>query len=230
VSRSRPAPIGFAHRGASAHARENTLEAFALALRLGASGLESDVWISADGFAVLDHDGLFGGRPIRELPRAALPPHVPSLADLYRECGSAFELSLDVKDPDAAPEVVRVARAARAVSRLWLCHPRFQVVAPWRALSDEVRLVDSTVARRIREGVAARAAWLAAARIDALNMPQHDWSAEHVGAVQRAGLRAFAWDLQEPEALGRLLALGIDAVYSDHTDRMMAAIAAAPRG
>ena len=35
---------------------ENTIEAFELALRLGASGLESDVWITADGVAVLDAD------------------------------------------------------------------------------------------------------------------------------------------------------------------------------
>ena len=35
--------IGFAHRGARAQAPENTLEAFSLALELGATGLESDV-------------------------------------------------------------------------------------------------------------------------------------------------------------------------------------------
>jgi glycerophosphoryl diester phosphodiesterase len=155
---------------------------------------------------------------------------VPTLADLYRECGSAYELSLDVKDPDAAAEVVRVARAAGAAARLWLCHPRYQVVAPWRALSGEVRLVDSTLVSRIAEGVPARVARLAAVRVDALNMPHHDWSAELVSAVQAGGLRAFAWDLQEPQALARLVTMGIDGVYSDHTDRMMAAIAAVPRG
>jgi len=35
--------IAFAHRGARAYARENTLDAFQLGLRLGATGLESDV-------------------------------------------------------------------------------------------------------------------------------------------------------------------------------------------
>src|SRR6185436_7833703 len=49
-------PIGFAHRGARAHAPENTLDAFALALRLGATGLETDLWLTADGIPVLDHD------------------------------------------------------------------------------------------------------------------------------------------------------------------------------
>src|SRR3954467_15942769 len=95
-------PIAFAHRGARAHAPENRLEAFALARRLGATGLESDVWCTADGVAVLDHDGVVGSRlrrrPIGETPRAALPSHIPTLADLYVECGTDFELSLDVKD------------------------------------------------------------------------------------------------------------------------------------
>ena len=51
-------PIAFAHRGARAYAPENTIEAFQLALRLGATGLESDVWVTSDGIAVLDHDGV----------------------------------------------------------------------------------------------------------------------------------------------------------------------------
>ncbi|MFP6627781.1 MAG: glycerophosphodiester phosphodiesterase, partial [Myxococcota bacterium] len=72
-------PIGFAHRGARAHAPENTLEAFALALEMGAGGLESDVWLSADGVAVLDHDGDVRGVPIPSLARSELPAEIPSL-------------------------------------------------------------------------------------------------------------------------------------------------------
>src|SRR4051812_49965538 len=92
-------PIGFAHRGARAHAPENTLESFRTALAMGATGLESDVWLSADGVAVLDHDGVVKGtvrrRPISGVDRSRLPAHVPTLADLYAECGTDFELSLD---------------------------------------------------------------------------------------------------------------------------------------
>ena len=46
---SRPEPILFAHRGASGYRPENTLAAFALALEQGATGIESDTWLSADG-------------------------------------------------------------------------------------------------------------------------------------------------------------------------------------
>src|ERR1700733_5860983 len=119
-------PLGFAHRGARAHAPENTLDAFRLALRLGASGLESDVWLTTDGVAVLDHDGVvrqgLRRRPIAELRRDQLPAHIPALADLYEACGSAFHLSLDVKDVAAAARVVAIAGDVGdgAVGRLWL--------------------------------------------------------------------------------------------------------------
>ena len=51
-----PRPLVFAHRGASAHAPENTLAAFELALEQGAHGIELDVKLSADGEAVVIHD------------------------------------------------------------------------------------------------------------------------------------------------------------------------------
>jgi glycerophosphoryl diester phosphodiesterase len=49
-------PLILAHRGASAEAPENTIEAFDLALRQGADGIELDVRISSDGVPVVIHD------------------------------------------------------------------------------------------------------------------------------------------------------------------------------
>src|SRR5215204_4501911 len=53
---SLPQPVIFAHRGASAHAPENTLAAFELALAQGADGIELDAKLSADGHVVVIHD------------------------------------------------------------------------------------------------------------------------------------------------------------------------------
>ena len=53
---SLPQPIIFAHRGASAHAPENTLAAFELAVAQSADAIELDVKLSADGQAVVLHD------------------------------------------------------------------------------------------------------------------------------------------------------------------------------
>ena len=53
---SLPRPVIFAHRGASAHAPENTLAAFEMALAKNADGIELDVKLSADGHVVVFHD------------------------------------------------------------------------------------------------------------------------------------------------------------------------------
>jgi glycerophosphoryl diester phosphodiesterase len=232
-------PIAFAHRGASAHAPENTLEAFTLALRLGATGLESDVWLTADGHPVLDHDGTVGRRPrrrpIARLRRDELPAAVPSLEDLYATCGTGYELSLDIKDPAAAGPVVTVARAAggQAVERLWLCSPGLcspadeELLADWRRRADGVRLVESTRLRRMREGPERRAATLARLGIDAVNLHESDWTGGLVTLFHRFDVLAFGWDAQLPRVLDELLAAGIDGVYSDHVDRMSDAVARA---
>jgi glycerophosphoryl diester phosphodiesterase len=221
-------PIAFAHRGASAHAPENTLEAFRLALKLGATGLESDVWLTADGVPVLDHDGIVWKgprrRPIAALERAELPEWIPSLAELYADCGTGYELSLDVKNPDAAEPVLVAALAAGAVERLWLCHPDWVQVAEWRALSPTVRLVDSTRIRKVKEGAERRAASLAEAGIDAINMHYTDWSGGLTTLFHRFERLAFAWDAQFERILVSMLRIGVDAVYSNHVDRMVEAV------
>ena len=229
-------PIAFAHRGARAHAPENTLEAFRLALRLGATGLASDVWLTSDGVAVLDHDGRVGSRwrrrPVASLSRSALSESVPRLEDLYAECGTDFELSLDVRDPQAADVVVAVARAAGAdaVERLWLCHPEWERLVGWREQWPTVRLVDSTRLRLMRQGPERRAAQLAAAGIDAVNLHQSDWTGGLTTLFHRFGRLAFAWDAQHERVLRGLVALGIDGVYSDHVDRMVEAVGAPGAG
>ena len=162
-------PIAFAHRGARAHARENTLEAFALALRLGATGLESDVWLTADGVPVLDHDGVVRlGRRKRSVARrcaaTSCPTHIPTLAELLAALRQRLPpLARPQGRRDAGPAVIDVVRerGAGAAPRLWLCAPRRRACWPRCApLDDDVRLVNSTRLARIKEGPERRAATL----------------------------------------------------------------------
>ena len=49
-------PLSIGHRGASAHASENTLEAFRIAAELGADMWELDARVSRDGIVLVSHD------------------------------------------------------------------------------------------------------------------------------------------------------------------------------
>jgi len=226
-------PIGFAHRGARAERRDNTLGSFARALELGATGLESDAWLAADGQVVLDHDGVTGRlgrrRAISSQARADLPRHIPSLGDLYATCGTGFELSLDVKDPAAIHSILDSAGAVGAVERLWLCHHDLGLLSQWRAPAGEARLVQSTRLERLPDGIETRSRTLREAGIDALNLHRCDWTAQRVATVHSSGLGAFGWDAQTSAEIGRLLAWGVDGLYSDHVERLMSAIARLPR-
>ncbi|MCY3578628.1 MAG: glycerophosphodiester phosphodiesterase [bacterium] len=237
ISPLRLPPIGFAHRGARALEQENTLAAFNRALEMGATGLESDVWVTSDNQAVLDHDGLIRSRrwqrkrPIHECRRDELPDHIPTLAELYRECGSDFELSLDLKDPHAAHSVIESVDAAAAHAgvplrqRLWLCHPDVDTLVEMRNLWPDVRLCNSTRLSRMNGGPERRAAILAEAAIDSVNLHQTDWTGGLVTLFHRFGVLCFGWDAQQPRVLRELLDMGIDAVYCDHVDRIRDALA-----
>lgn len=230
-----PAPIGFAHRGASAECRDNTLASFSRARQLGAQALESDIWLTGDGVVVMDHDGLvrrgLRREPIGGLRQAELPTHIPTLAALYQELGSDFDLSLDVKGTD--PErvmgcgnaAIEVAAAHGAAARMWLCTADDRQEARWARSGTGVRSVDSTRLARIEASFGSYLEHKAALGVAAINLHRSDWDPARVEAAHRAGLAAWAWDCQSQTHLAAALDLGVDAVFSDHVGRMLKAIA-----
>ena len=218
-------PILFAHRGGRAHAPENTLAAFRLAVRLGATGLESDVWCTLDGTPVLHHDGRVGRRPrrrlISSLDAAELPDDLPTLADLLTEIDTDLPVSLDVKDPVAAAPTIRLTAEFGGTARPWLCHPDHALLASWRDLDSRVRLVHSSSVNRIVTSLERHAVDLAASGVDGINLPESDWSTGLVALFRRFGLACFGWDAQHRRQIDRLVSLELDAIYGDHVDRLV---------
>jgi glycerophosphoryl diester phosphodiesterase len=116
-------PRLFAHRGASGHRPENTLEAFSLAMEMGVRYLELDVRMSRDGHVVVIHDDTLerttdGRGSVREhslaelkkldagfcfLPQGATDPpfrgrgiRIPALEEVLQEFPQAM-LNIEVK-------------------------------------------------------------------------------------------------------------------------------------
>jgi len=228
-------PITFAHRGARAHQPENTLAAFRHALEAGVAGLETDAWTASDGEVVLVHDPVVKVRRagvvaqrlrVATTPSGTLARHdVPSLIDLYRELGAGYELSIDLKDRAVGPLVIDAARAQGDLARLWLCSPSRRVLRELRAVASEVRLVHSTTRRRIPDSLERHAADLAAHGIDAINLHHSEWTRGLVELFHRFDVKAFAWDTQEVRHIRAMLDAGVDALYCDHVDRLVATVA-----
>jgi glycerophosphoryl diester phosphodiesterase len=226
----REIPIGFAHRGARAHAPENTPEAFDLAVKLGATGIESDVWITADEQLVLNHDGHVGLRrkQIRTLRRDALPETVITLPELFDRIPSTLDISIDVKDDAAMEPLLSWSSTLEPLdrNRLYLCHHDWQRLAEWRSLDPHVRLVDSTSLKAMELGPELRAHQLAEAGIDAVNLRHTEWTGGTATLFHRFDRLCFGWDAQHERILRDLLRMGLDGVYSDHVDVMMDAMVA----
>ncbi len=218
----------FAHRGASAHAAENTRESFQLALKLGATGLETDCWVTKDDQVVLDHDGVVKGgilsklRPkkISEIASSELPNSIPSYDQLLRLSPDDASISIDVCDTRAMPLIAASTSDKDNPGRIFICHPDIRVLESWKVLYPEFRYVNSIRLSKIVEGPERRCADLAKFKIDVLNMHHTDWNGGLVSLAHRFNIGAFSWDLQHDEQLQTAFLMGVDAVYSDWPDRM----------
>jgi glycerophosphoryl diester phosphodiesterase len=220
---TRGQPIGFAHRGGAGHGPDNQLETFAAALRLGARGLETDAWVTADGVVVLDHDGVLREarrrrQPIAQVRRDQLPAHVPTLDALYERCGTDMDVAIDVSSAAIAAAVAEVAARHGASSRLWLVSPHSErlanIDAPNRAVT-----VRGTTMRGPRRSLAFRG--IHDAGMDAVNARWPWWTPRFVAEVHDLGMRAFGYDCQRATSLRRALDMGLDGVFSDHVETML---------
>ena len=90
-------PLLLGHRGARAcrHIPENTLASFELCLQQGCDGFEFDVRRSADGQAVVCHDGAVGGTEIKKTASKSLA--LPILEDVLREFADRAFLDIELK-------------------------------------------------------------------------------------------------------------------------------------
>jgi glycerophosphoryl diester phosphodiesterase len=211
-------PIGFAHRGARAHAPENTLEAFALALRLGATGLESDVWLTADGVPCSTTTASSAGlrrRPIRHgRPRRPARPH-PDPRRAVRHPRDRLRALPRREGPGRRCPTVEVALAAdpTMASRLWLCDDDHDRWCRWREVAPRPpgRLHPPLPLKEGPERLAAQLRERASMRV---NLHHSDWTGGLAPCSTASAACTFGWDAQFDRMLDGLLRMGIDGVYS----------------
>ena len=189
-------PAILAHRGASARAPENTLEAFRLAVEEGAGGLELDVHATRDGEIVVIHDatvnrttdgsGAVAGMTLEELrrldagyrfspdggrtfPYRGRGTRIPTLAEVYAQFPDV-RVNADIKETRAGTEevVLRVIRRAAAEVRTLVASNHHAVVRRFRRASGG----------RIRTAASRReiAAFylMSCSRLEALGRPAYD--------------------------------------------------------
>ena len=155
-------PVNLAHRGASATAPENTIEAFRLAAESGSGGLELDVHLSSDGRIIVIHDDTVdrttdGTGLVREMtleqirsldagynfspdggstyPYSGREIRVPELREIFEEFpGVAVNIEIKENQPGAEKLVLQTIRDAGAQDRTLVASQKHPVIRRFRRI------------------------------------------------------------------------------------------------
>ena len=227
-----------AHRGASAYAPENSLEAFVKAAEMGSDLVEIDIRLTADGVAVVTHDETllrtFGVNAtvaqvtleaLRGLTPEGMSP-VPTFDEVAAICADLeMGLYLDIKEVDAAAMArifetlnhhglmrYSIAGSFRPdfVAEIKAAEPRLQT----SILFNSVNVDPVAIARAVNADYVHPCWERRAAQPHTLLTP--DWLAR----VRAADLGIVIWHEERPEEIAALRALGVAMICSDPPDRV----------
>jgi glycerophosphoryl diester phosphodiesterase len=221
------------HRGASAHATENTLAAFARARRDGADGVELDVLLCASGEVVVFHDddlSRLAGRPGRidtipygELRQVALPggERIPLLAEALAETGPDLLVNVELKAAGVGRQqisalvdrVAAVVTEAGAADRVLVSSFNPFAVHAWMRRMPAIRaalLFEREAPLPLRR--AWPAVWL---RPAALHPELVLCTPARVAGWRRRGYMVGVWTVDGPDAVRACRDMGVDAVITN---------------
>lgn len=237
-------PLVIAHRGASAHAPENTLAAFRLALEQGADGVELDVQLSADGEVVICHDssverttdghGLIAQQSLAQLKQldagAWLNPafrgeRLPTLAEVFEGLpGGIIDVELKpgpLSNPlpqKVAELITRFNLSERVIVTSFLPHylSRLHQLLPQQAIG---LLELNNLAGKLVHTIAC--AWL---NLDFVLPHYSAVKAGFVEAQNSAGRQVMTWTVDDPEAIRALQPLNIAGFITNDPVTALAAL------
>lgn len=220
-------PLVLGHRGASAVARENTIDAFRAAHAAGADGVELDVRTTSDDVLVVHHDPRIAGYgPIWNRPFERLrteQPHVPTLDEAFGACGGML-VDIEIKNQPSEPGFDPSHRIAELVAA-WIdasgVIDRVIVTSFTRDTIGALKIAspDITTGQLVGRGGTIEE-WIEFAVDDG-----HEWILPHrrylkrdtsmIGAAQAAGLSVGVWTVDGRRWLEAFGESGVDAVITN---------------
>jgi len=230
-------PLAIAHRGASGELLENTLEAIDRAIALGADGVEIDVQLSADGTVMVFHDPdliRLAGRPerIAELAAADLkaiaisdpvdinrrPYTIPTLREVLELCQGRARVDVELKTdhPGLVDAVLADIRGADFADYAYLTsfNPHFL-----RSLAE--RAPDIWIGALI--ALEEQFPFVLEADYPGACIPLWLADEERVAQLRARDKSIVVWTVNNLDDIYRCIELGVDAVVTNHPDRVVQA-------
>jgi glycerophosphoryl diester phosphodiesterase len=225
-----------AHRGASAVRRENTVEAFVEARRLGADMVELDVRRTRDDALVIHHDASVPGMgPIIGLRRDELPPWVPTLDQAIDACAGMI-VNIEVKSSPLDPDFdenrwVAATVAERVGERAW--HDRVLVSSFDLMSIDRVHTIDDAIPTALLTlpGFDTHEAAATALAHGHRVLHPHDLAvtSELVEHLHARGITVNVWTVDDPARMSALVEMGVDGICTNVPDVLVRVLTRAGR-
>ncbi|MBI5294175.1 MAG: glycerophosphodiester phosphodiesterase [Chloroflexi bacterium] len=232
-----PNPVLFAHRGASAHAPENTLPAFELALQQGADGVELDVKLTADGHVIVMHDATVdrttdGHGRVRDLTLADFRKldagsyyseayrgtKVPTLDEVFAAIGPRCVINVELTNY-TTPRDALVEKVCALVERHALqgriLFSSFFAGNLRKAASLLPSVPRGLLALDGWKGAWARSFGFMFGEFQSLHPYITDVNAPQVSRVHRLKRRIHVWTANSVEEVTRLKNWGVDGIFTD---------------
>jgi glycerophosphoryl diester phosphodiesterase len=232
-----PHPFIFAHRGASAHAPENTLSAFQLALTQNADGIELDVKLSSDGHVVVIHDPTLDrttgtkGR-VKDMSLADLRAldagsffsetfkgeKIPTLEEVFETMGKRLFINVELTNY-TTPRDQLVETVCMLVKKFNLQkHVMFSSFFAGNLSKAGSYLPEVPRGLLALNGIAgawARSFGYYFGKYQALHPYLSDVTPEQVGRVHRLKGRIHVWTVNKADDMRKLFRWGVDAIFTD---------------
>lgn len=222
-----PRALVLAHRGLRRSHRENTLAAFDAALAAGCDGVELDVRRLGDDTLVLHHDAKLasrGRRPLARLkasdlrPSASDGPTIDRLSAAMRWARRHPRAWLDVEIKEAGFEarVLRAVLGARKARRVLVSSFLPQACAAAVRVARGIPVGLITLRRGEKPVRLARDLG-----VQALVLHERNATQAAVRAARARDLQVWTWGVETASSLQRLVRCGVEAVITDHPDRLL---------
>ncbi len=208
-------PLLLGHRGTcgSPGVPENTFASFDLALEHGCGGFEFDVRQTACGKAVVCHDPKVGKITVSRAPASRLPD-LPRLNQVLQRYGPHAFLDIELKVEDLESKVLAALHEFPV--------PRGYVVSsflPEVVMGLEARSASVNIGI-ICENLSQLARW-PQLPVDYVIPHQSLVDEKLLQETRWAGVKTVVWTVNEPEAMLRFAAMGVDGIISDRTDLLV---------
>ncbi|MBQ3552957.1 MAG: glycerophosphodiester phosphodiesterase [Clostridia bacterium] len=229
----------WAHRGASAYAPENTIEAFKLAAEMGADGVELDVHMSKDGKLVVIHDekidrtsngtGYVKDMTVKELKSYDFSAGKTGFKNIriptLREALNFLKpLNIDVNIEIKADKVIYEGICEDVIKTVDLVGVGDKVI--YSSFNHYILMKMREINPAVRIGLLYAGAlfepWVYAKQLKA-NAIHPNFAIpinikNTVAASHANGIAVHAWTADDPEIVAKLAAIEVDAIVTNRPD------------